>query len=408
MKKQSPAPIRYGVKAHPARVARQRQSERQPEASRTRLAHLYNFAPVVYVTLDPRCKILEANLTAAASFGIARGDLIGKSLSTLVVPADRPVLRDHVSRCVGERMVVEAEVRFAIRGRPTVTAQVVSAPFVAVDGTVTECKTTLTDITALKQGQARAIRARDDLLMFVSHDLRNLLTGVYLTTEQLLRGAHGPERRKGWNQLERVRRGTQQMQRMIDDLLDLASVEAGRLNIVLDSHDVRRICDDVLADIGPIAVEKGVSLERDVAAGALVARCDRQRVVQVLLNLLGNAVKFTPAGGMVRLTAQRQRETSAQFTILDTGPGVPAARREHIFERFWQAEETARKGRGLGLYIAKGLVEAQGGSIWVDSPRAGGASFSFTLPLAPAATATLDRGAAAAGAAAARSAGGRR
>ncbi len=136
-------------------------------------------APVVYVTLDPRCKIWKTNLTAAASFGIARGDLIGKSLSTLVVPADRPVLRDHVSRCVGERMVVEAEVRFAIRGRPTVTAQVVSAPFVAVDGTVTECKTTLTDITALKQGQARAIRARDDLLMFVSHDLRNLLTGVF-------------------------------------------------------------------------------------------------------------------------------------------------------------------------------------------------------------------------------------
>ncbi len=176
---------------------------------------------------------------------------------------------------------------------------------------------------------------------------------------------------------------------MIDDLLDVASVEAGRLNVDLGNHEVPRLCEDALAMLAPAANEKGLRLHFDMRAGGLVARCDRERVVQVLSNLLGNAVKFTPTGGTVLLTVE-QIGDRAQFTVLDTGPGVSPALREHIFERFRQAEDTARKGRGLGLYIAKGLVEAQGGTIWMESPPQGGASFSFTLPLAPADDAERD------------------
>ena len=135
--------------------------------------------------------------------------------------------------------------------------------------------------------------------------------------------------------------------------------------------------------LAPAANDKGLGLHVDMRDGELVVRCDRERVVQVLSNLLGNAVKFTPTGGTVLLTVEQSGDR-AQFTVLDTGPGVPAVLREHIFERFRQAEDAARKGRGLGLYIAKGLVEAQGGKIWMESPAQGGASFSFTLPLAPA------------------------
>jgi len=375
-------------------------ARRQVEASRSRLAHLYDFAPVVYVTLDRLGKILEANLTAATLFGIERHRLIGKSLSKLVVASDRRALRDHIQRCFGDRVRVESELGFAVRGRPTVIAHVVSDPFVTTDGTVTGGKTTLTDITALKHGQRLAIRARDDLLTFVSHDLRNLLSGIHLTTEMLLRGARGRERRKGWDQLERVRRSTQQMQRMIDDLLDVASVEAGRLNIQPGSHDIRRLCEDALGMLASTAMEKGVRLQLELPGGAFAVLCDRQRVLQVLSNLLANAVKFTPLRGTVTLSAQRTAGT-VTITVVDTGTGVPAALRDQIFERYWQAEATAHKGRGLGLYIAKGLVEAQGGTLWVDSPQQGGASFSFTLPLAAATATTLDRGAAAGAAAAA-------
>ncbi len=130
-----------------------REAQEQLEESRSRLADLYDFAPVAYVTLDPMGKILEANLTAAAMFGIARGNLIGKFVTTLVALADRRALRDHIRRCFGERIRVETDLSFTVRGRPPVTAQVVSAPFIAADGAVIGCKTTLTDITALKQGQ---------------------------------------------------------------------------------------------------------------------------------------------------------------------------------------------------------------------------------------------------------------
>ena len=118
----------------------------------------------------------------------------------------------------------------------------------------------------------------------------------------------------------------------------------------------------------------------------MVARCDADRVLQVLSNLVGNSIKFTPAGGSITVSA-RAAAGQVLFAVSDTGPGIAPALRPRIFERFWQAEETARKGQGLGLYIAKGLVEAQGGTISVDSADTGGTTFSFTLPIVEAASA---------------------
>jgi len=226
--------------------------------------------------------------------------------------------------------------------------------------------------------------------------MRNPLMGVLLTTETMLRGVRvEDERRKGWKQLERIQRGVQQMRHMIDDLLDVASLDAGRLTVSVGPHDVRRVFEDTTAVLGPLAAEKGVGLQVEPPADDLVVRCDRHRVLQVLSNLVGNAIKFTPEGGSITVAA-RTMSPQVLVTVRDTGPGISPTVRPHIFERFWQAEETARKGRGLGLYIAKGLVEAQGGALWVDSsPAEGGTTFSFTLPLAPAVevdsvTATMD------------------
>jgi signal transduction histidine kinase len=230
----------------------------------------------------------------------------------------------------------------------------------------------------------KAIHAREDMLSFVSHDLRNPLMGIQLTTETLMRNVPAEERRKGWKQLERIKRGARQMRRMIDDLLDVTSLEAGRLTLTTDAHEAARLADEAVVMLAPLAVEKQVKLAYQPSRQPLVIRADRDRVIQVLSNLIGNAIKFTPQGGAVTVTTGAA-DTRALFAVSDNGPGISPAVRPHIFERFWQAEETARKGRGLGLYIAKGLVEAQGGAIWVDSPGEGGTRFSFTLPLASAA-----------------------
>ena len=229
-----------------------------------------------------------------------------------------------------------------------------------------------------------AIRAREDVLSFVSHDLRNPLMGILLTTEMLLNAVPGEERRKGWKQLERIRRGVQQMRHMIDDLLDVASLDSGRLTVKLGDHDVRQLFEEMASTLAPLAAEKRIALRFDTPPDGVIMRCDRDRVIQVLSNLIGNSIKFTPDGGSVAVAAS-VTGTQALVTVSDNGPGIPATVRPHIFERFWQAEETARKGRGLGLYIAKGLVEAQGGAIWVDSKTDAGTTFSFTLPLARAA-----------------------
>jgi signal transduction histidine kinase len=136
--------------------------------------------------------------------------------------------------------------------------------------------------------------------------------------------------------------------------------------------------------LAPIAAEKGIALSFDAPADGLIIRCDRDRVFQVLSNLIGNSLKFTPQGGSIVIVAQPAGEAQVVIAVSDTGPGISPVIRPHIFERFWQGEDDTRKGRGLGLYIAKGLVEAQGGAIWVDSPPEGGATFSFTLSLASA------------------------
>jgi len=134
----------------------------------------------------------------------------------------------------------------------------------------------------------------------------------------------------------------------------------------------------------------------DVPPERVDVRCDPNRAVQILSNLVGNSIKFTPGGGSITLSAQ-VTATSVMVSVTDSGPGIPPVVRPRIFERFWSADGAGRKGRGLGLYIAKGLVEAQGGAIWVDSPAGGGTTFSFTLPLASVAeadrsTAAMERG----------------
>ncbi len=207
-----------------------------------------------------------------------------------------------------------------------------------------------------KQAQ-QASRTRDDTLAAISHDLRNGLNTVLTAVGR--------------------------MNRVIGDLLDVASIEAGRLFVDAKAEAVRPMIIEALAMCRDQAIQKSLRVAEHVTAEHLAALCDRDRVLQVLGNLIGNAIKFTPDGGSVQVSAE-QVDDEVRFRVHDTGVGVSPKQLPHVFDRFWQATPKARLGSGLGLTIAKGVVEALGGRIWVESSPGDGTTFFFTLPQATA------------------------
>jgi len=240
-----------------------------------------------------------------------------------------------------------------------------------------------TDNARLYQQARQASRARDDTLSAISHDLRNGLNTVLTAASLLLRSLPpDAEGRRDRRHVEAIRRSAERMNRLIGDLLDVASIESGRLFVEPRREPVRSIVAEALAVCHEQAVEKALRMEQTLPSEQLEALCDRDRVLQVLGNLIGNAIKFTPEGGMVKVAAE-VFDDEILFTVRDTGIGVSAKQLPHVFDRFWQATPKARLGSGLGLTIAKGVVEALGGRIWVESRPNEGTTFYFTLPLAP-------------------------
>jgi signal transduction histidine kinase len=170
------------------------------------------------------------------------------------------------------------------------------------------------------------------------------------------------------------------MERLIKDLIEVKRLEAGQVGLVRGPQRVASLLAEATEMFAGIAAEKGIDFHTAITPDAGAVDADRERTLQVLSNLLGNALKFTPAGGTVRLSAAGVAG-EVQFSVADTGPGIPPEHVEHVFERFWQATRT-RQGIGLGLAIAHTIVQAHGGRIWVESTPGEGSVFRFTLPFA--------------------------
>ena len=211
----------------------------------------------------------------------------------------------------------------------------------------------------------RAVKARDDLVAVVSHDLKNPLAVVQMQAAVLLRQpAEDTEAgRKVRTAAERIRRAVASMQALVTDLLDLAKLEAGRFELELAPASLPDLLEEALVVLRPLAADERLDLVGPEADPCTV-RVDRERLFQVVSNVVGNAIKFTPPGGRIAIEA-RCREGEVQVSVSDTGPGIPAESRPFVFDRYRQAPGASRrKGAGLGLYIARGIVEAHGGRIW--------------------------------------------
>jgi signal transduction histidine kinase len=221
-----------------------------------------------------------------------------------------------------------------------------------------------------------AVRVRDEVLAIVAHDLRSPLDRIVACAPMLHESLSDESRVKLIAVIERTAKS---MNRLLSDLLDAASIEAGRLAIDAQRIDVVMLVDHAVEGYQRQAAEKNILLTWTVSPNVRPLTADFGRVQQTLVNLLGNAVRLTQPGGAVSVSAEFV-DGAVRFAVSDTGPGIPRDELAHLFERFWQAKANRRGGAGLGLAIAKGIVEAHGGKISVESEIGKGSTFYFTLP----------------------------
>ncbi|HYS53109.1 MAG TPA: GAF domain-containing sensor histidine kinase [Thermoanaerobaculia bacterium] len=226
----------------------------------------------------------------------------------------------------------------------------------------------------------QALRAREEVLAIVSHDLRNPLNAITLAASlQQTSEAVSSEDRE---QLDIINLSAQRMRRLIEDLLDVTRLEGGkRLPIEPAPVEVEPLLAETNELFKAQAATAEITLQYQVGGKLPPVWADRHRVLQVLSNLIGNAMKFTPKGGMVSFRADAQGD-QVLFAVVDTGPGIPKKNLKDIFNPYWQAKRAERLGAGLGLPIAKGIVESHGERIWVESDEGRGTKFFFTLPVA--------------------------
>jgi PAS domain S-box-containing protein len=218
---------------------------------------------------------------------------------------------------------------------------------------------------------SRALESRDDMLAVVAHDLRNPLSSIRVNTGLLARALVDDTQRICVARQEQAARN---MLRLVDDLLDAAALDAGAVSLEIETHDARTLLDQAMALVAEVAGRRRVRIDSQVE-GELSLRCDAQRIVQVLGNLLTNAIKFSPQGGVVRLYAAAEGG-HVTMAVGDDGPGIGPELRQNLFRRYWKGQKL---GTGLGLYIAKRIVDSHGGRLDVESEPGRGATFTIVL-----------------------------
>jgi two-component system, sensor histidine kinase and response regulator len=228
----------------------------------------------------------------------------------------------------------------------------------------------------LKQKAEAATRVRDDVLATVSHDLKNPLGTIFTSSTLLLEMEMSPDAVR--RQLEIIRRTAQRMDRLIQDLLDVSRLEAGHFSVERRPEHAGSLIAEARELLNSMAQAKDITVAMQVRDDDVLVSADRNRVLQVFSNLIGNAVKFTEEGGRITLAAEVE-DGYMRFRVIDTGVGIPEKDLPRIFDRFWHGSEGG--GSGLGLAIARGIIDAHGGTIEAHSTQ-DGSTFSFTLPLA--------------------------
>ena len=378
-----------------------------PSRSHALLDAIVQIASDGIISIDAEQRILLFNSGAEEIFGYTAGEVLGQPLEILIPRRYREqheaehlpnFARAHgTARKMGDRREV-----YGLRRNGEEFPAEISISKVDVDGVrmytavirdATERKSYEAALTERGDAALRATRARDEILGVVAHDLRNPLSTVKMCASALASGASAsampaPAAARVSELTGVIQEAVTWMEHIIRDLLDVTALEAGRLSMLPTTLPVEDVLDAVEGMFAPIAREARVQLE--VRAGEPPpppVRADGERLLQAIGNLVGNAIKFTQAGGRVSLVASVVTSATAspgavRFEIADTGPGIPPDQLPKIFDRFWQVRQTIRAGAGLGLAIAKGITEAHDGTLHVESEVGRGTRFTMEIPAA--------------------------
>jgi two-component system sensor kinase FixL len=376
-------------------------AEEALRASEAKFSGIISISSDAIVSVDEEQRIVHFNKGAEAVFGWKEHEIVGQPLEVLIPAHARERHADHLRRFAGGPVVAkrmgERQEIFGVRkggeefpAEASISRLELGAQrlFTAVLRDVTERKEAERALAqALEQAREAtaaaqaAVHARDDVLHVVSHDLGNSLSAIVVNTTVLLKTLP-PEAEDVRQRITSVRDLARRMQRLRQDLLDVASIEQGGLSIEWDSWHPGAVVSEAVEAFAPLTAEKGIELAAQVDDDVPEVEGDRERVLQVLANLLGNAVKFTPSGGRVLLRVEAAPD-EVRFSVRDTGPGIAPENQAHVWDRFWKSRTANRHGAGLGLAIARGIVQAHGGRIGLETALGEGSVFTFTLPLHP-------------------------
>ena len=379
------------------RLHRAREALRNSEAT---LSAILSGTLDAIVTIDEDQRIQLFNQGAERVFGYEEAEVLGEKLDVLIPEHFRADHREVVRRFgagpdTARTMGQRGEIVGRRKDGELFPAEASISRATVDDGRVyTVVLRDTTDRKKAEREQARlaeaerearlvaeaATRARDEMLRVVSHDLRNPVTGV-LMGAKLLRYQLGSDH-PGLDVIEGIELAAERQRRLIRDLTDVANIEAGRLSVEPQPQQVATLVRSAVRPLEPVARARDIRLEWESLEGVPPVSADRDRIVQVLSNLLDNAIEATKPGGRVEVAASRAGDR-VRIEVRDTGKGLSKEEQDRVFERFWRGSTAgARPGTGLGLAIARGIVESHGGEIGVQSELGAGSVFHFTLPLA--------------------------
>ena len=380
--------LRHAVEIARAAAARSR-AEAELRVQEARYRTMINAIPQLAWMADTTGTVYWFNERWYQYTGLTPEQTLGVKAEQMLHPdhAERVMQRLRASFASGEPW----EDTFPLRGRNGTYRWFLSRALPIRDdsGAIVSWFGTNTDVTdrfeieqvlrTRESALQRAIRLRDEMVAVVAHDLRNPVHTIAMSAATILDLPLDDAQRA--RHLGMIRRAAAGMERLISDLLDVTRLESHQLSVRQARVHVRALLDETLELFEPQARDRNVRLVCALADELPPVSGDRDRLAQVLSNLIGNALQFTPANGEVRLDAIH-RDDRIEFLVVDTGPGIDPAHLSNVFDRFWQGQRDKRAGAGLGLAIAKGIVEAHGGDIWVESTPGEGATFHFTIPCA--------------------------